>query len=87
MIDSYVRHHIDPAFNAIGRKLSSMGITANQVTITGFALGMMVLPLLALQMYYWALFVGTINRVCDALDGAIARDQGCLLYTSDAADE
>lgn len=76
MIDSYVRHHIDPAFNAIGRKLSSMGITANQVTITGFALGMMVLPLLALQMYYWALFVGTINRVCDALDGAIARDQG-----------
>ena len=76
MIDSSIRHRIDPAFNAIGRTLSSMGITANQVTITGFALGMMALPLLAFEMYYSALFMGTLNRVCDALDGAIARDQG-----------
>ena len=53
-----------------------MGITANQVTIAGFALGMMALPLLAFEMYYSALFMGTLNRVCDALDGAIARDQG-----------
>ena len=76
MIDSSIRHRIDPAFNAIGRTLSSMGITANQVTITGFALGMMALPLLAFEMYYSALFMGTLNRVFDALDGAIARDQG-----------
>ncbi|MBT3736259.1 MAG: CDP-alcohol phosphatidyltransferase family protein, partial [Gammaproteobacteria bacterium] len=76
MIDSSIRHRIDPVFNAIGRTLSSMGITANQVTITGFALGMMALPLLAFEMYYSALFMGTLNRVCDALDGAIARDQG-----------
>ena len=76
MIDSSIRHRIDPAFNAIGKTLSSMGITANQVTIAGFALGMMALPLLAFEMYYSALFMGTLNRVCDALDGAIARDQG-----------
>ncbi len=76
MIDSGIRRHIDPAFNAVGLGLSSMGITANQVTVAGFVFGMMALPLLAFEMYYWALFVGTLNRVCDALDGAIARDQG-----------
>lgn len=76
MIDSGIRHRIDPAFNAVGRRLSAMGITANQVTIGGFILGMIALPLLAYEMYYWALFAGTLNRICDALDGAIARDQG-----------
>jgi phosphatidylglycerophosphate synthase len=76
MIDSGIRRYIDPPFNAAGRGLSGMGISANQVTIAGFLLGMLAIPLLAFELYYWALFFGTLNRVCDALDGAIARDQG-----------
>ena len=76
MIDSGIRRYIDPPFNAIGRALSGMGITANQVTVAGFAFGMLAMPLLAFEMYYWALFAGTLNRVCDAVDGAIARDRG-----------
>jgi len=76
MIDSGIRRYIDPPFNAVGRALSHMGLTANQVTVAGFVFGMCAMPLLAFEMYYWALVAGTLNRVCDALDGAIARDQG-----------
>lgn len=60
--------------------LDSIGITANQTTLFGFALGFLALPALALEQYYLALVLICLNRICDGLDGALARIQG----TSDA---
>jgi phosphatidylglycerophosphate synthase len=51
-----------------------MGITANQVTISGFLVGLTVLPLLAFEYYLLAVAVILVNRICDGIDGALARE-------------
>jgi phosphatidylglycerophosphate synthase len=76
MIDARFRQYMDPPLGAIARGLHNTGITANQVTITGFIIGLSAIPLLALQHYMAALAVIAVNRFADGLDGAIARDQG-----------
>lgn len=76
MIDAQFRRYIDPPLEAIARLLHNTGITANQVTIAGFIVGMSVIPLLAFQVYLVALAAIIINRFADGLDGAIARDRG-----------
>ncbi|KJZ14427.1 membrane protein [Marinomonas sp. S3726] len=48
-------------------------VSANKVTVFGFIVGMMVIPSLAFQAYSLALLFIIINRLCDGLDGAIAR--------------
>ncbi len=67
---------MDPPLDAIARGLHNTGITANQVTITGFIIGLSVIPLLSFQLYMAALTAIIINRFADGLDGAIARDRG-----------
>lgn len=76
MIDARFRRYMDPPLDAIARGLHTTGITANQVTITGFIIGLSVIPLLSFQLYMAALTAIIINRLADGLDGAIARDQG-----------
>ena len=76
MIDARFRRYMDPPLGAIARGLHNTGITANQVTITGFIIGLSAIPLLALQHYMAALAAIIVNRFADGLDGAIARDRG-----------
>ena len=59
-----------------GRKLAKAGISANMVSICGFVIGMFAVNFLALEMYLWALLCILANRVCDALDGAVAKIRG-----------
>ncbi|GMQ46847.1 CDP-alcohol phosphatidyltransferase family protein [Vibrio sp. 10N] len=56
--------------------LDKAGITANQTTLFGFALGCMAFPALAYAHYDLALVCIVLNRICDGLDGALARIQG-----------
>ena len=42
--------------------LDSIGITANQTTLFGFALGFLALPALAFEQYYLALVLICLNR-------------------------
>ncbi|MDN2481920.1 CDP-alcohol phosphatidyltransferase family protein [Vibrio agarivorans] len=58
------------------KQLDHRGIKANQVTLLGFALGCLALPLLALEQYTLALVFIALNRIFDGLDGALARIQG-----------
>ena len=76
MNDAYLRKIIDPPLGRVAQFLYKTNITANRVTITGFVIGMMVIPFLALQQYQAALIVILINRFADGLDGAIARHRG-----------
>ncbi|SGZ01796.1 Putative phosphatidylglycerophosphate synthase [Moritella viscosa] len=46
------------------------------MTLFGFILGLMSFPALALQEYNIALMFIILNRVLDAIDGAVARIQG-----------
>lgn len=53
--------------------LSRCNISADQVTITGFAVGLLALPLLWTHCYLAALTVILTNRLADGLDGPLAR--------------
>lgn len=56
--------------------LAARGIGADQVTLAGFALGLLAIPALAFQLYGLALALILLNRAADGLDGAIARIKG-----------
>ncbi|MEF1283195.1 CDP-alcohol phosphatidyltransferase family protein [Vibrio sp. M250220] len=56
--------------------LDRCGITANQTTMFGFALGCVAFPALIFEQYTLALLLIIANRICDGLDGALARIQG-----------
>lgn len=56
--------------------LDRAGVTANQTTLFGFALGCLAFPALAYAHYDLALVCILLNRICDGLDGALARIQG-----------
>jgi len=73
MLDAYARRIIDPPLDRIGRDLAAAGISANSITLAGFAVGLLMLPCLALQWYGAALAAILLNRLADGLDGAVAR--------------
>lgn len=56
--------------------IDKCGVTANQTTLFGFALGCFALPVLIAEQYTLALAFILLNRICDGLDGALARIQG-----------
>jgi phosphatidylglycerophosphate synthase len=76
MLDSRIRPIIDPALTRLARLLSDRGVSANQVTGFGFALGMLVVPLILSGWFHAALAILMVNRLCDGIDGAIARIVG-----------
>lgn len=76
MLDRWTLSLIKPPMNRLARHCNHRGIGANQITLAGFAVGMLVLPLLALQLYTLALFAVVLNRLADGLDGELARIQG-----------
>lgn len=75
---------IAPPLRLLAQVLDKLGVSANQVTISGFVIGLSVIPLLALEYYWWAAAIICINRICDGVDGALARvseatDEGAYL--------
>lgn len=76
MLDATLRRIIDPPLDRIGRRAAAAGISADAVTLGGFAAGLLVIPALALGWYAAALAVIAINRLADGLDGAVARHAG-----------
>lgn len=76
MFDAALRRVIDPPLNAAGRGLNRIGVSADAVTVAGFAVGLAAVPALALQEYWLALALIVANRLGDGLDGAVARAAG-----------
>lgn len=76
MLDSRIRPFIDPMLGKLGSRLVQQGITANQVTWVGFAIGLLAIPVVIMGWYLLALVLILINRLCDGLDGAVARVLG-----------
>jgi len=73
MLDAKVRPFIDPVLNAVGRRLARAGIGANQVTVAGFLLGIAAAAAIAAGQYLGGLALLLASRLCDGLDGAVAR--------------
>ncbi len=76
MLDRFSIKIIRAPLTLGAKALNKSGITANQTTVVGFVIGCLALPALALENYWLALTFIVINRICDGLDGAIARIQG-----------
>ncbi len=76
MLDRYAIKIIKWPLKTLAALPDKLGISANQVTITGFIIGLFTLPALAFQRYDLALVFIVINRLLDGLDGAVARRQG-----------
>ncbi len=73
MFDRQATALIRPAITRMARGLAAAGIGANGLTFTGFAIGVLGAVLIASQHYHWALAAIVLSRLCDGLDGAVAR--------------
>lgn len=73
MLDRYVTRLIRPVVGSLARPLLRWGVTANRITWAGFALGLFAATCVALQAWMAGLILLLLSRLCDALDGAVAR--------------
>jgi phosphatidylglycerophosphate synthase len=84
MFDRQMLALTKPIVDGIARRLDGVGITANQVSFTGFALGIVSAALIAHGDIMTAIVPLLLNRLLDGLDGAVARfsrptDRGAFL--------
>lgn len=76
MLDTRLIPLIRPPLNRLAQTLDRRGIRADQMTVAGFIIGMLAVPLLWMEWYTAALLAIGLNRLGDGLDGALARIQG-----------
>ncbi|MDY8108667.1 CDP-alcohol phosphatidyltransferase family protein [Fulvimarina sp. 2208YS6-2-32] len=76
MLDARLRQTTDPIVERLARWLAGMGASANMVTVAGLAIGLGAAWLIAEQHFIAGLAVGALSRLCDGLDGAVARRTG-----------
>ena len=73
MLDPYVRPFVDPPLNYIGKRLAAQGISANVITLLGFAFGLIAIFMIMINQYETAAICICLNRLLDGVDGAVAR--------------
>lgn len=74
MLDSLARKLIDKPLNALSNRISNK-ISANSITIIGFFIGILSFIAISKGQFTLALVFLALNRLCDGLDGAVARRQ------------
>jgi phosphatidylglycerophosphate synthase len=73
MLDGAARRLLGPALDAAGRRLAVRGLTADAVTLAGFAVAAAAAAAIALEAYAFGLVLLLLSRLADGLDGAVAR--------------
>lgn len=76
MLDRYTVGLVKRPLQILAEYLKKAGISADQVSLAAFIVGLLVLPLLYKQFYLAALICIIINRIGDGVDGALARMTG-----------
>jgi len=76
MFDARLRKSIDPALDMIAQRIVSTGIGANTITWFGFAIGAGAAFAIYNQAYWLGLVLILFSRLCDGLDGTVARLNG-----------
>lgn len=87
MFDRAASAWLAPVLQRIARRLVAAGVGADAVTLAGFGLGIAAAAAIALQAYGAGLGLLLASRLCDGLDGAVARlttptDRGAFLDIS-----
>jgi phosphatidylglycerophosphate synthase len=73
MLDGLMRRLIDPALNRAGKILARSRVSADWLTLLGLLAGLAAAACIALAADGLALALLIGSRVCDGLDGAVAR--------------
>jgi phosphatidylglycerophosphate synthase len=73
MLDRYIVPLIKPAADRMARGLVRAGVGADHITVFGFGLGIGAAFLIASHAYLLGAAFILASRLCDALDGAVAR--------------
>ena len=76
MFDAALRPLVDRILDPVGRLLAAVGVKADLVTVAGFAIGAGAAVAVAFEAGMVALTLLAANRLCDGLDGAVARARG-----------
>jgi phosphatidylglycerophosphate synthase len=73
MLDRYATALLRPLVSAVARLLARAGVGANGLTLLGFFIGIAAALAIVLGAYLAAAALILLSRLCDALDGAVAR--------------
>ena len=73
VLDAAALKLLRPAMVVVARFLVAAGVGANAVTVAGFALGTAAALAIASGHPLWGLALLLASRLCDGLDGAVAR--------------
>lgn len=73
MLDKAVQQLLRPAMAQAARGLVRLGVGADAISVTGFAIGMAAAGAIAVQQYTAGLTLLLLSRLLDGLDGAVAR--------------
>lgn len=73
MLDRMVQRGLQPLLARIARALVRLGIGADALSLTGFALGMAAALCIAFSLFLAGLALLLASRLMDGLDGAVAR--------------
>jgi phosphatidylglycerophosphate synthase len=76
MLDARLRRLIDPPLERLAAPLAARGLSADAATLIGFSFGLAAMAAIAFELYLLGLALLLINRICDGLDGALARRHG-----------
>jgi phosphatidylglycerophosphate synthase len=76
MLDGWTKARIDPLMDGLARHVAGLGISANQVTVAGWIVGLLAAFAIAFGYFVLGLALFLLNRLCDGLDGAVARLKG-----------
>jgi len=73
MLDNPLRQLVAPALVPAAGTLARRGLGADALTVIGFVAGLAAIPAIAMHHYWIGLALIFLNRLFDALDGAVAR--------------
>jgi len=73
MLDKWTLAWSKPVLEKTAVLIEKTGVTANQISIIGFLIGVLAVPVLWANMYLIALAIIITNRALDGLDGTLAR--------------
>jgi phosphatidylglycerophosphate synthase len=76
MLDRAARRLIDPALESLAGRAARLGLTADQVTVLGFGIGLAAIAAIAAKLYSLGLVLLLLNRLADGVDGCLARRNG-----------
>jgi phosphatidylglycerophosphate synthase len=73
MLDGVAQRLIAPALEPVGARLARSGVSADQITWAGFLIGLAAAAAVVADLYLFGLTLIMASRLCDGLDGAVAR--------------